>query len=85
MKIRNQIIEIISEHLGVPEDQIEPDHDLEKDLNAGPLELSDLFLRLEDKFKIKLEKNLLKKIVTIEDLVNHVAETLGEFEPSSHE
>jgi acyl carrier protein len=80
MKIKDQILKIFSEHSGLAQDQIEPDFDLEKDLNLGQMERTDLFLKLEDVFKIKFEKKFLQRNPPVEEIVSYIIEATGEFE-----
>jgi len=73
---REQIYNLISEQLGVEKKEITPHSHFADDLNAGDLELAELVATIEDRFKIKLDREQISKINTVDDLVHLVFDKL---------
>jgi acyl carrier protein len=44
----------------------------EGDLDAGSLDIVDLLLALEEEFDIELNESLVKSIVTVKDVIDHI-------------
>lgn len=78
MSVVTEIKEIISNHLGIPLDEVDLDAYLQDDLNADPLTLADLIVSLEDKFKIEIPPSESHKFEKVEDVVNYIADKIGE-------
>ena len=62
--------EIIIEQLDIDESSIKLDSDLRNDLGADSLDKLAIFLKVENKFNIKIEKEQKKLVKTVQDLVN---------------
>ena len=69
-----KIKEIIAEKLGVPAEEIKPESELESDLNAGLLEIADIVMKLKEEFQIEIPEEEIKKITTVNDFINLVAD-----------
>ena len=69
MIIKN-IRSIISEQLNIDKSKITPKSSFTKDLNMDSLDVADLVVRLSDEFNINLSRDMLKDIVTVEDMIN---------------
>lgn len=80
MTVTEQVIDIISQHLGVSKGQIRLADHLENDLNATRIEIADLIVVFEDKFKIHIPKEESIKLHTVEGFITYIADQLGEFE-----
>jgi acyl carrier protein len=68
---------IISEKLGVEEDEIAMDSDLTEDLGADSLDLVDLVMAFEDEFDFKVEDEQIESISTVGDIVESINKGLG--------
>ena len=67
-----KIIELISEHFGIPVSEIDPQMELKKDLNATDLEIADLFQMIEHEFKLTISHEDLVEIQTVSDLISYI-------------
>lgn len=67
--IEIKIKKIISQHLGVGEKEITSSSHLIEDLNASPLELADLMVKLEEAFQIKIPEEEAQKFSTVGDII----------------
>jgi acyl carrier protein len=78
MNVESTIQEIVANHLGVPVNEITPKSYLQDDLNADPLTLADLVVSLEDEFKVEIPPEESQKFETVEDIINFIADKIGE-------
>ena len=78
MNVEQRVKKIVSEHLGVLEEEVHPDSHLQDDLNSDPLSMADLVVSLEDEFKIEIPPTEAKAFKTVEDIINYIADILGE-------
>ena len=69
---------IISEQLGVDENQVVPSASFEEDLNADSLDLVELIMSLEEEFGIEISEEDAEKIRTVGDATEYVKEHQGE-------
>ena len=73
---------LITEQLGVDEDEITPNVSFTDDLNAAPEELMDLIMTLEEEFGIEVDEEEAEKIirdaVTVQDVVEYIRDNLDE-------
>jgi acyl carrier protein len=61
---------IIAESLGVPLEEIKPESELINDLNAGPLEIADIIMKIKKEFQIEIPDDEIENFVTVNDLLN---------------
>lgn len=64
-----EVIEIVSEQLGVPVNQISTNSRFVDDLGADSLDLVELIMCLEEHFEIEIPDNIASKIKTVGDAV----------------
>ncbi len=76
---QQKIYQIISEELGIELEQISPEADFYQDFNIDKVSIADLFLAVENKFSIKLPKNELLNVKTVDDLLKLVEINNDEF------
>ena len=65
---------ILVENLHVDESEIIPKAELINDLGISSLELADLICLCEEEFDITIEDDDIHKFITVEDVVNYLAE-----------
>lgn len=75
-KLIKKIIEITSNQLGVPREELSLEVDLIKDLNLQKVEIADLVLTIEHEFQITLPPEKIAEVNTLEDIVALVSDNL---------
>lgn len=69
-KLEHKILKFFSNHFGIPIEDLKPEFELEKDLNATKLELNDFYSLLENAFEIKIDPQESENFKTVGDLIN---------------
>lgn len=65
-----EVAKFISKEFSVPEEKITPEASFINDLEADSLDLVELQMALEDKYKISIPDEEGKKFLTVQDVVN---------------
>ena len=68
---------IIAKELSVSEEEVVPDASFIDDLNADSLDLVELIMEMEDRFKIKIPDEEAEKIATVGQAVDYVMANIG--------
>jgi acyl carrier protein len=76
--IEERLKRIISEQLGVDENQVVPAASFEEDLNADSLDLVELIMSLEEEFGVEISEEDAEKIRTVGDASEYIREHKGE-------
>ena len=63
---------IITEQLGVDEEEVTPQASFVDDLNADSLDLVELIMSLEEEFGLEISDEDAEKIVTVQDAVSYI-------------
>ena len=71
-KAFEEIRDIIVEQLGVAAEEVAETSTFQEDLNADSLDLVELIMEMEDRFKVKIPDEDAEKIVTVGDAVDYV-------------
>jgi acyl carrier protein len=71
-KVRAEVVEIISTRLGVGKEQITDQTTFQEDLGADSLDVVELVMELEEKFKIQIPDEEAEKIKTVGAAVDFV-------------
>jgi len=74
--IKEKVISIVCDRLGVTPDKLNDSVSYTKDLGADSLDLVELVMALEDTFGMNIPDEETQKIQTIGDTVNYIQEHL---------
>ncbi len=69
-----RLIEIISNQLGVPADNVTPDASFMEDLGADSLDTVELVMALEEEFDLEIPDSDAEKIQTVQDALDYLDE-----------
>jgi acyl carrier protein len=71
-KVLDEIRAIIVEQLGVEPAEVREEATFQEDLNADSLDLVELIMEMEDRFKLKISDEDAEGIATVGDAVEYV-------------
>lgn len=72
MSLEKEVIEIVVEQLGIDESQVTPEVSFVEDLNADSLDLTELIMTFEERFRTDIPDEDAEKIRTVGDAINYI-------------
>lgn len=72
MSIKNEVIDIVVEQLGVDKDDVSLEKSFIEDLNADSLDLTELIMTFEERFGIEITEDEAEKLKTVGDVVSYL-------------
>ncbi len=72
MELQQQVRNLISKSLKIPEDTIKPESTFIEDLGADSLDIVELVMALEDEFQIEIPDKDAESIKSVLDAVNYI-------------
>lgn len=72
IEVYNQVKDLVASELKVAADEIKPESDFTKDLNADSLDVVEFIMALEEKFNIKIQDEEAEKIKTVQNVVDYI-------------
>ena len=73
-EVFERVKEVLTEQLGVEEDQITEEASFQDDLDADSLDLVELIMELEDQFGVKIPDEEAQGIKTVNQAVDYIME-----------
>jgi acyl carrier protein len=70
--VEEQIIEIISEQLGLDKDDIQLEASFIDDLGADSLDIVEMIMTIEDDFDIEIPDEDAEKIILVQDAITYI-------------
>lgn len=67
-----KVRELVAAQLGIDEAVIKPESNFKEDLKADSLDLFELVMSLEDECSVTIPSEELEKILTVQDVVDHI-------------
>jgi acyl carrier protein len=74
MSVRDEVIEIVVEQLGIDADDVTPEKSFVEDLNADSLDLTELIMTFEERFGHEISEEEAEKLKTVGDVINYIEE-----------
>ena len=68
----DKLKEIIVEQLGVEEDVVTTEANIQEDLGADSLDIVDLIQTIEDEYDLSIPDEAVEEIKTVNDIVNYI-------------
>lgn len=79
-EIESKVKKIVSEQMGVAEDEITPETSFVNDLNADSLDTVELVMELEDEFELSIPDEEAEKIQTVGQATEYIKKHLDSAE-----
>ena len=73
-EIFDKLKELVVDQLGVDDDEVTTEANIQEDLGADSLDLVDLVMAVEEEFDVKIADEELEGIKTVGDIVDYIAE-----------
>jgi acyl carrier protein len=76
VEIKNRIVEIIANQLGIEEDDVTAEASVVDDLGADSLDVVELVMALEDAFDLEIPDEEAEKITSVQNIFDYMASAL---------
>ena len=70
--VKERVIDIVAEQLGVSKDQVTPETSFVNDLGAASLDTVELVMELEEEFDIQIPDDQAEKIKTVGEAIDFI-------------
>ncbi len=76
--VKERVIDIVSEQLGVSKEQITEDTHFVNDIGADSLDTVELVMELEEEFDINIPDDAAEKIQTVGEAIKYIDEAVSQ-------
>ncbi|NIQ88281.1 MAG: acyl carrier protein [Deltaproteobacteria bacterium] len=76
VEIKNRIVEIIANQLGIEEDDVTAEASVIDDLGADSLDVVELVMALEEEFDLEIPDEEAEKITSVQNIFDYMASAL---------
>ena len=76
VEIKNRIVEIIANQLGIEEDDVTAEASVVDDLGADSLDVVELVMALEEEFDLEIPDEEAEKITSVQNIFDYMASAL---------
>lgn len=76
-ELRERVVEIVAEQLQVDKKEVLPQKSFIDDLKADSLDIVELVMEFEERFKISIPDEDYDKIKTVQDAINYIKDKEG--------
>lgn len=80
VNIKEKVIEIVSEQMGVDKNEVSPETSFINDLNADSLDTVELVMEFEDEFDMSIPDEEAEKIQTVGAAIDYITKIMKEQE-----
>jgi acyl carrier protein len=80
VNIKEKVIEIVSEQMGVDKNEVSPETSFINDLNADSLDTVELVMEFEDEFDMSIPVEEAEKIQTVGAAIDYITKIMKEQE-----
>ncbi len=74
MAVEEKVLDIVSEHLGTPREDISRESSFIEDLKADSLDIVELVMEFEEEFDVTIPDEDYEKILTVGDAIDYIEE-----------
>ena len=78
MSLKQEVIDIVVEQLGVDKDEINESKSFVEDLNADSLDLTELIMSFEERFGLEIAEADAEKLKTVRDVIDYINKSKGQ-------
>ncbi len=82
---QEEVLEIVTEQLGVDVDDVTPEKSFIEDLNADSLDLTELIMTFEERFGTEISEEDAEKLKTVGDVITYIEGRKAEAEAGAPE
>jgi acyl carrier protein len=80
--LEQEVFELVARQLGLEKDKVSLDSSLKEDLGADSLDLVEMAMMLEDKYRIQISDDDTKKILYVKDMIEYLKNNIPQVELS---
>ncbi|HAE62678.1 MAG TPA: acyl carrier protein [Eubacteriaceae bacterium] len=77
MMIKEKVIEILVDELGVDAEEVVESANIQDDLGADSLAIVEIVMAFEDEFDIKIPEEDAAKMITVKDIIDYLEKEVG--------